>query len=142
MSDNEIHHPNPATNDEQAEKLDGKIMEKTNVTESPAEPTLLNAIENTSEVSGEVANNLLARDQTDETDRMYRRGRGRPMLKMSKEAVYCFQFCGPLSRRSSNHRSNRGARYFPSMIHAIYLLTGIARRIVNTIMESGSNHIA
>ena len=40
------------------------------------------------------------------------------VLKISNAAVYCFQFCGPLFRRSSNQRRSRGGRYLPSMIHA------------------------
>ena len=32
------------------------------------------------------------------------------VLKTSSATVYCFQFCGPVSRRRSNQRSTRGAR--------------------------------
>ena len=70
-----------------AENAANKIMEQPKVTESPEENTLMDAMENGGEASGENADNLLAGDQTDKTDRMYRRGRGRPTLKMSKEQL-------------------------------------------------------
>jgi hypothetical protein len=70
-----------------AENAADKIMEQPKVTASPEENTLMDAMENAGEGVGENADNLLAGDQTDETDRMYRRGRGRPTLKMSKEQL-------------------------------------------------------
>jgi hypothetical protein len=97
MSDDTIHHPSPSTNDAQTEKPAEKIMEQPNVTESPAENTLPNAVEDadtmgntnkrTAEVERESTAKPLLSDQTDETDRMYQRGRGRPMLKMTKEQL-------------------------------------------------------
>ena len=33
--------------------------------------------------------------------------------------MYCFQFCGPLSRRLSNHLKTATGRYVPSIIHAM-----------------------
>ena len=45
-------------------------------------------------------------------------------LKKISDTAYCFQFCGPLSIRDSNHRRKRRGRYFPSMIQARYLLSG------------------
>jgi hypothetical protein len=97
MSDNAIHNPKPATNDERGENTIEQIMEQPNVTESPAKVILPDAVENadtiknagnpTGEVARESAASSLLSDQTDETDRMYRRGRGRPTLKMSKEQL-------------------------------------------------------
>jgi hypothetical protein len=90
MTDDAIHNPSPATN-EQTETTIEKIVEQPNMTESPAETSLPDPIENagepTGEVAGENADNPMPSDQTDETDRMYRRGRGRPTLKMSKEQL-------------------------------------------------------
>jgi hypothetical protein len=87
MNNDAVHNPSPATNDEQAGKPAEKIMEQPNVTESPAVITLLDASESAGEVERESAAKPLLGDQTDETDRMYRRGRGRPTLKMSKEQL-------------------------------------------------------
>src|SRR6478672_11070053 len=86
MSDSTIDNPSPATN-EQTETTTEKIVEQPNVTESPAETTLLDAIESAGEGAHESAANPLLGKQTDETDRMHRRGRGRPTLKMSKEQL-------------------------------------------------------
>jgi hypothetical protein len=115
MSDDAIHNSGPATNDERAENTTEKmverpsapdnpaettsegrqetdnpnenVMEQTKVTENPPETTFLNAMENACEGVRENTDNLPAGDQTDETDRMYRRGRGRPTLKMSKDQL-------------------------------------------------------
>jgi hypothetical protein len=90
MSDNAIHNPSTATN-EQAEITTEKISEQPNVTESPMETTLLDTSESAGKPTGKIARESAARpllgDQTDETDRMYRRGRARPTLKMSKEQL-------------------------------------------------------
>jgi hypothetical protein len=37
---------------------------------------------------------------------------------MINDPVYCFQFCGPLSKRFSNQPKTGKGRYFPFMIHA------------------------
>ena len=42
----------------------------------------------------------------------------RTTLNMSRAPVYCFQSCGPLSRRLSHQPSTGKGRYFPSIIHA------------------------
>ena len=65
----------------------------------------------------------------------------RTLLNSSKEAVYCFQFCGPQSNFVSIQRRIGNGRYFPSMIQAKYLLNGIANRVVTTRIEIGRSHI-
>lgn len=91
MNNDAIHNPNPATNDEQASNSNENIAEQPNATESPVETTLLDTSESAGKPTGKIARestaNPLLSDQTDETDRMYRRGRGRPTLKMSKEQL-------------------------------------------------------
>src|SRR6185312_17337519 len=87
MSDNVIHNPSAASNEEQAQNTAEQIMEQPNVTESLGETSLANATESAGGVARESAAKQLLGDQTDETDRMYRRGRGRPTLKMSKEQL-------------------------------------------------------
>src|SRR5258707_1849380 len=63
------------------------------------------------------------------------------VLNSSKEAVYCFQFCGPLFNRASIQRTKGNGRYFPSIIQAKYLLSGIANNVVTTKIEMGRIHI-
>src|SRR5260370_4339757 len=58
------------------------------------------------------------------------------VLKMSKEAVYCFQFCWPLSRCPSTQRRKRGALYCPFMIQAKYRLERTPRRRGESRMET------
>jgi len=114
MSDDAIHNPSPDMNEQTETTIKG-IVEQPSMTECPAattspaetklpaETTLLDAIasadadadpsegagagESGGEVARENVDNSLAGNQTDETDKMYRRGRGRPMLKMTKEQL-------------------------------------------------------
>ena len=39
-------------------------------------------------------------------------------VKITIARTYCFQSCGPVSTRLSNHRRTRGARYLPSISQA------------------------
>src|SRR6516162_7382729 len=59
--------------------------------------------------------------------------------KMIMPAAYCFHVWGPLFSRFSNQARTFGGVYFPSMIHARYLLTGIERTIGKRIAEIGRN---
>src|SRR5438270_3914426 len=100
MSDDTIHNPSAATHEE-TETTMKEIVKQPNVTESPAETTppaettLLDTIESAGADASQgahesAANPLLGHnlgDQTDETDRMHRRGRRRNNLKMSKEQL-------------------------------------------------------
>jgi hypothetical protein len=91
MSDDAIHNPSADMN-EQTEATMKEIVNQPNVTERPpAETTLLDAIESADAAVGEGAHESavkpLLTDQTDETDRMRRRGRRRNNLKMSKEQL-------------------------------------------------------
>lgn len=63
------------------------------------------------------------------------------VLKISSATVYCFQSCSPEFSRSSTQRSGLGARRLPSMIPAMYLLSGNASRMVKAMIENGRNHI-
>src|SRR5262249_40911611 len=63
-------------------------------------------------------------------------------LKINNAAAYCFQVCGPVSSRFSNHANRRGGWYLPSMIQVIYLLIGIARIVVRSMTEIGRDHMA
>jgi hypothetical protein len=62
-------------------------------------------------------------------------------LKINNAAAYCFQVCGPVSRRFSNQAKIRGGLYLPSIIRAIYPLIGIARSVVKTSSDIGRSHI-
>jgi hypothetical protein len=85
MSDNAMHNPGAATN-EQTETTVEKIVEQpnVNVTENPVETTFVDGMENAGEVVRENAVNPVAADQM---NRMTRRVPGRPTLKMSKEQL-------------------------------------------------------
>src|SRR5262249_3634036 len=63
------------------------------------------------------------------------------VLKTSIATVYCFQSCSPESRRSSNQRKRRGARYLPSMIRAMYRLSGIETSNTVAGVKAGSSHM-
>src|SRR5262245_38428200 len=63
------------------------------------------------------------------------------VLNSNRATVYCFQFCGPVSMRSSIQRSQCGALYLPSMIQARYRPNGNDSRIAVKIMRSGRVHM-
>src|SRR4051794_39848292 len=62
------------------------------------------------------------------------------VLKSSRAITYCFQFCGPVSKRRSTQRSQPGAEYRPSRIHAKYQPIGIDSTKVVPTIRIGSNH--
>src|ERR1051326_208576 len=55
---------------------------------------------------------------------------------------YCFQFCGPVSTRSSNQRSQRGARKPPSNTQRMYPPMGTASSTVTTTTRIGRVHMS
>src|SRR5579862_810646 len=63
------------------------------------------------------------------------------VLNKRREAVYCFQFCGPLLMCCSNQANTDHGRYFPSIIQARYRLKGKAISVATINKEKGSNQV-